>query len=41
MSPYDKVQYAISEICKNDRNLIEKQFLITYALQNINYVRNL
>jgi hypothetical protein len=39
MSHYDKVNYAITEICKNDRNLREKQFLLTYALQNVSSVR--
>lgn len=41
MDPYEKVQYAIKEISKNNRNLEEKQFLITYAIQNAANIRNL
>jgi hypothetical protein len=41
MSAHQRVQYAIAEMNKNDRNLYEKQFLIGYALQYINLVRNM
>lgn len=40
LDPSQKIDYAVSEVAKNTVRIDEKEFLINYAMENLENVRN-